>query len=207
MKFLGMDKVLLLSPHPDDVEFAMGGTMLKYKDTQFTSVVFSTGSVNDPVANETRWRECEEYWKGVPNVEQHFLSPLMKMYTEEEWINILERDYHLRNYQAIFLPSFLDTHFEHRFVHGIGMAMTRSTVVSIFEYKSPSTLDTWIPNMIVDIKCTAKQKTAQLKKFESQKKMYFLPGYMNAWHTHATSLRKKVEVVEQFKITTLYPCM
>ena len=29
MKFLGFNKVLCLSPHPDDVEFGMMGTILK----------------------------------------------------------------------------------------------------------------------------------------------------------------------------------
>ena len=38
MKFLGFDKVLCLSPHPDDVEYSMSGTILKYKDTHFDIV-------------------------------------------------------------------------------------------------------------------------------------------------------------------------
>jgi hypothetical protein len=35
MKLLGFNKVLCLSPHPDDVEYSMLGTILKYTDTQF----------------------------------------------------------------------------------------------------------------------------------------------------------------------------
>ena len=39
MKFLNYDKVLCLSPHPDDVEYGMLGTMMKYKDTKFDIIV------------------------------------------------------------------------------------------------------------------------------------------------------------------------
>jgi LmbE family N-acetylglucosaminyl deacetylase len=206
VKLLGFNSVLCLSPHPDDVEFAMGGTILKYKDTKFTSIVFSTGSINDPVANEDRWKECEEYWKGTANITQYFIAPLLRMYSEEEWINLLERDHSIKNFDAIFLPPFSDTHFEHRFVHGIGMAMTRNTPVSIIEYKPPSAYDVWVANLIVDIKETADVKTKKLNKFESQRKLYFKPGFMQGYHTHVSSLKKGIETVEQFKITTLYPC-
>ena len=35
MKFLGMDKVVCLSPHPDDVEYSLSGTVLKYYETKY----------------------------------------------------------------------------------------------------------------------------------------------------------------------------
>ena len=38
MKFLGFNKVLCLSPHPDDVEYSMSGTIIKYEDTHFDIV-------------------------------------------------------------------------------------------------------------------------------------------------------------------------
>ena len=34
-KFLNFNKVLCLSPHPDDVEYSMLGTILKYNGTKF----------------------------------------------------------------------------------------------------------------------------------------------------------------------------
>ena len=43
MKLLNYDKVLCLSPHPDDVEYGMLGTICKYKDTQFEIVVLYKG--------------------------------------------------------------------------------------------------------------------------------------------------------------------
>jgi LmbE family N-acetylglucosaminyl deacetylase len=205
MKLLNMKNVLCLSPHPDDVEYSMAGTMMKYTDTNFTSVVFSTGCVSDPIANEDRWNECKEYWKGIDNVSQYFLSPLMRMYSEEEWLNLLEKKFNLKLYDAIFLPSFTDTHYEHRFVNGIGMAMTRSNPASIVEYKSLSSTDMWIPNMIIDIHLQSKTKVDLLSKFVSQSKDYFNEDVMKAFHSHIISIRKGIITSEQFKIITLYP--
>ena len=204
MKLFNWDSVICLSPHPDDIEASMGGTILKYKHTRFTSVVFSTGSVNDPVTNESRWEECNQYWKGSVHVTQKFLASLLNIHSEEEWINLLERTFNLNNFNAIFLPSNLDTHYEHRFVNGIGMALTRSTPVSIVEYKSPSTLDSWVPNMLVEIGDSANEKVKRLEQFKSQQKLYFQPEYMRAFHSHVNSIKKQIIVTEPFKIVTLY---
>lgn len=204
MKFLNFSNVLCLSPHPDDIEFSLGGTIFKCADTKFTSIVFSTGSINDPVSNETRWEECRRYWEEVPNITQHFLAPLLKSYSEEEWLNLLERDFPLKNYGAILLPPLLDTHYEHRLVHGIGMAMTRITPASIIEYKSVSVLDSWVPNMVVEIERYANEKIQRLSRFESQRKRYFQPDFMQASHTHLSSLKRGIKTSEQFRVITLY---
>ena len=44
MKFLGYDNVLCISPHPDDTEYSMMGTILKYWDTMFTCLQFKTSA-------------------------------------------------------------------------------------------------------------------------------------------------------------------
>lgn len=199
-------KVLCLSPHPDDIEFSMAGFMLSNKSIKFTSIVFSTGSENDPVSDETRWEECRQYWKNTSNVKQLFLAPLLNTYSEEGWINILESSLQMKEYDAIFLPPLLDTHYEHRLVHGIGMALTRAIPMTIIEYKSVSVLDTWIPNMFFPVKEEiAEDKIKRLEKFTSQQKRYFQPDYMKASHIHLPSLKKGiVRPIEQFRIVELH---
>ena len=39
MKFLNYDKVLCVSPHPDDVEVGMMGSAIKYPDTHFDKLI------------------------------------------------------------------------------------------------------------------------------------------------------------------------
>ena len=43
MKFLNFNKVLCLSPHPDDVEYSMLGTVMKHSDTQFDILCMTKG--------------------------------------------------------------------------------------------------------------------------------------------------------------------
>lgn len=206
MKFFNVaNKVLCLSPHSDDVEFSMGATMMKYRDTQFTSIVFSTSSPEDPVNDADRWQEVKDFWLGIKNVDLKFMSRQLNQWNEEHWIVEIEKMIDLSEYSAIFIPSLDDTHYEHRMVHNIGMALTRTTPVSIFEYCSPSTKDTWTPNMFVNIETTWAEKNARLwEAFKSQDKVYFESKYMKSFHSHSASIKKGVDNVEQFRLVTMY---
>ena len=59
MKFLNYDRVLCLSPHPDDVEYGMLGTICKYKDTKFDIFVLSQGGDFDDTTSKERHLESE----------------------------------------------------------------------------------------------------------------------------------------------------
>ena len=54
MKFLNYDRVLCLSPHPDDVEYGMLGTMMKFKDTKFDLLTTSIGGNFDKTTSKER---------------------------------------------------------------------------------------------------------------------------------------------------------
>ena len=74
MKFLGFNKVLCISPHPDDVEYSMLGTILKYTDTEFHLFQMSQGGDCDPSTNETRLLGVQHVWKtaNTSNINLHF---------------------------------------------------------------------------------------------------------------------------------------
>ena len=66
MKFLGMDKVVCLSPHPDDIEYSLSGTVLKYYETTFYVLSLTKGGAPGfDVSNEKfdRRGEVDEFWK------------------------------------------------------------------------------------------------------------------------------------------------
>ena len=43
MKFLNSSHAICIGAHPDDVEYGMLGTFLKYRDTHFRVIVLSGG--------------------------------------------------------------------------------------------------------------------------------------------------------------------
>ena len=59
MKFLNFNKVLCLSPHPDDVEYSMGGTVIKHTDTHFDILCLTQGGDCDETTSSSRLKEVK----------------------------------------------------------------------------------------------------------------------------------------------------
>ena len=227
MKLLNYNKVLCLSPHPDDVEYGMLGTICKYKDTQFDIAVLSQGGDFDESTAEERQNECRKVWENIDNIEGHFIkdSKFIKDKDEDEWVNLLENKFDISSYDCIITTSPSDSHFEHRMVSDFTYALVRSKC-GIIQYKSPSTLDTWIPNLFVDLSVLANRdkedghsngthvlfsaflwyvKINKLKLFESQKgKSYFEDEAIKSFHSNYQCSTRGMTSVESFKIIRGY---
>jgi N-acetylglucosamine malate deacetylase 1 len=202
MKFLGFDKVLCLSPHPDDVEYSMGGTILKCKDTQFDILTLTYGGDNDMTNVSNRQLEVHEFWSDISNANPTFIgNHKMKEYDEAGWVHLIENTT-LTDHNAIVTPSSLDSHFEHRFVSNFGLALTRIRPISLLEYMSPSTQRDWIPSVYVDITQQYDKKLELLKTFKSQQqRSYFQNEQLKGFHIDFQCSKKGISLVEQFKLS------
>lgn len=209
MKFLNFEKVLCLSPHPDDVEFSMSGTVLKYFDTHFDILCLSQGGDCDETTGVSRVDEVVNFWKqsDLTNYDLYF-SPhkLLKSMGLDEWVNWIETLYTSKNsYDAIITPSQYDSHFEHKFVCEIGYPLARVSKISLVEYCSPSTLEYWIPNTYVDISNYYEQKLSMLREFKSQSdKSYFNHDSVLGFHTNYKCTKRGVKIVEQFNVKQIF---
>ena len=217
MKFLGYDNVLCISPHPDDTEYSMMGTILKYWDTKFTCLQLCQGGDMDETTGKNRLFEVENAWThaGI-KYGSHVNSPpsnvnlifteakYMRDMLEEEWINFIERKLS-PNLDAIILPNEHDSHFEHRLVAGFGKALIRQRPITLIQYKTPSTNQTWVPNLFVDIEEEYDIKVNALGEFESQQhRYYFGEDVLRSFHSDFQSAKRAKHYVEQFKILDLY---
>ena len=207
MKFLGYDNVLCISPHPDDTEYSMMGTILKYSDTMFTCLQLCQGGDLDETTGKNRLFEVENVWEEAEcsNVNLLFTEvKYMRDMREDEWINFIERKLS-PSLDAIVLPNEHDSHFEHRLVAGFGKALIRSSPITLIQYKSPSTDQTWVPNLFVDIEEEYDIKLEALKKFESQQhRYYFREDVIRSFHSDCQSAKKGKHYIEQFKVLDLY---
>ena len=207
MKFLGYDNVLCISPHPDDTEYSMMGTILKYSDTMFTCLQLCQGGDMDETTGKSRLFEVQNVWEEAEcsNVNLLFTEvKYMRDMREEDWINFIERKLS-PSLNAIFLPNEHDSHFEHRFVAGFGKALIRQRPITLIQYKTPSTDQTWVPNLFVDIEEEYDIKVNALGKFESQQhRYYFRDDVLRSFHSDFQSAKKRKHYVEQFKILDLY---
>ena len=207
MKFLGYDNVLCISPHPDDTEYSMMGTILKYSDTMFTCLQLCQGGDMDETTGRNRLFEVQNVWEEAEcsNVNLLFTEvKYMRDMREEEWINFIEEKLS-PSLDAIVLPNEYDSHFEHRFVAGFGKALIRQRAITLIQYKTPSTNQTWVPNLFVDIEEEYDIKVNVLRKFESQQhRYYFREDVLRSFHSDFQSAKRAKHYVEQFKILDLY---
>ena len=228
MKFLNYDRVLCLSPHPDDVEYGMLGTIMKYKDTKFDIVVLSQGGDFDKSTAKLRQDECNKVWEHIDNLDGQFVKGVkfIKDKSEDEWINFLETSYDIDDYDCILSTSSVDTHFEHKIISNLTYPLVRRSKCGIIQYKSPSTLDNWTPNFFVNISTLEERnkedghshdthilfsaflwyiKLNKLKLFESQQdKSYFSEESLKSFHSNYQCSMRDMMHVESFKIIRGY---
>ena len=208
-KFLGIDKVLCIAPHPDDVEYSMAGTIIKYMDTEFDILCLTQGGDCDATTSNSRLDEVRDSWKSadVENVTLHFTpNKLLKEKDEDEWINYIETNFvNINDYDCIATTSAHDSHFEHKIISNLGWPLTRTKSISLIEYYSPSTLETWIPNTFIDIAEVYDIKLKMLDKFNSQKhRSYFSKKTIDGFHTNFQCSKKGTDLVEQFNLKQLF---
>ena len=214
MKFLEFDKVLCLAPHPDDIEYSMGGTILKYKDTHFDILCLTQGGDCDETVGFHRLDEVRNSWKSTSadNVSLYFShNKFLKEKGEDEWINHIEDNFVNivdsagYTYGCICTPSPKDSHFEHQIVSNMGWPLTRIKSISLVEYYSPSTLETWTPNVFIDISKVYNLKLKMLKKFTSQQhRSYFSKETIDGFHTNFQCSKKGINKVERFNLKQIF---
>ena len=205
-KFLNADRVLCLSPHPDDIEYGALGIMHKFQDTYFDIITISIGGKFDNSSGQTRFDECQSIYNEFPNIKGGFLlNDHTINFGYDQLVHLIETSYDMSKYDLILLPPDDDTHHDHKKINVVGMALTRKEKCGIVDYKTPSTLETWVPNYFVDITPYMDNKIQQLHKFKTQSKhLYFTPDVIKSFHTNYQSSRRGFGYVEMFKIHRIY---
>ena len=208
MRFLNLDRVLCLSAHPDDTEYGLLGSMMKFDETIFDVLVLSNGGDFDNTTGESRQKECMGIWDKVQfNVSGRFFpKSYVKDTSEDEWVNLIEQEYNISDYDCILSLPSQDSHFEHRMVNHIAYALVRGSKCGIVTYRTPSTLEEWIPNFHVQVEEHIDEKVDMLRRnFASQRdKLYFQKDSILDFHTNYLCSKVGAGYVEQFRVERLF---
>jgi len=209
MKFLNFNRVLCLSPHPDDTEYSIAGVILKHQDTHFDILCMTQGGDCDSTSGVGRIHEVRNAWS-TTNAKNYslFFSDVkfLKDRGTDEWINYIETNF-TRNfeYDCIMTTSEYDSHFEHVIVSSLAAPLSRVKPYSIIQYKSPSTLDKWTPNLFVSLGDFYYFKKKMLQEFKSQTHHeYFGDFVLDGFHSNFQCMKKGQGFVESYKIITMY---
>jgi LmbE family N-acetylglucosaminyl deacetylase len=159
--------ILAIGPHPDDIEFGCGGTLLRYGQTgnQLYQLILTDGCVGGDTA--TRKREQEKaaealgvkriFWGGYRDTELHDDRNLIK--TIEESVNAVSPD-------VVLVNHFDDSHQDHRAASRAAIAATRNVKEVVF-YESPTCMN-FMPDIFFDITDVLEEKVRLLELHASQ---------------------------------------
>ena len=206
MKFLNSKKVLCVGAHPDDVEYGMAGTFSKCTDTDFIVLVMSDGGDFDKTTTyEDRIEENKNVWDVFENVNGIVNNQdFVKNQSEDEMINFIETTFN--GFDLVVTAPQQDSHFEHRMINNLGPALCRRSQITLVEYRTPSTLNHWIPNHFEPLEpYDYEVKKAALKKFTSQQKAaYFNEKCIDSFHHNFLCSKKGLIRVESYRIVESY---
>ena len=209
MKFLNFNRVLCLSPHPDDTEYSIAGVVLKHQDTHFDILCLTQGGDCDSTTSADRIDEVINSWAttNATNYSLHFSDvKFLKDRGVDEWIYYIETKFTKKfNYDCIMTTSEHDSHFEHVLVSSFAAPLARVKPYSIIQYRSPSTLDKWTPNLFVSLENFYYNKKKMLQEFKSQlHHEYFGDFVLDGFHSNFQCMKKGRGFVESYKIITTY---
>lgn len=206
MKFLDKSTALCLVPHPDDTAIGMAGLVTKYRDTTFHMIYLSTGTPTDASSGQGRMLEEYRFWRNS-NARNVVTHELPYTFSTAQCVGITSIENLNIDYDIIFGPSSIDSHYEHVEASKFMMALSRFKPATVVEYRNTSTLHDWLPNMFVKLtEVEVMNKILCLKQsFLSQlDASYFSYDNLLLFHQDYISAKRNFGYCEQFKVNQLY---
>lgn len=150
-------RILTISPHCDDVELAMGGTILKHRDAG-DAITIAVIKSDDDLAGDVITRKIEQD-QSAKILKAEF-SMFTLSWTIERIVEALDKN----NPDTLYFPFPLDTHQDHAFAAQVGLAVSRN-VKNVFQYISMTSYS-YYPNYLSVIDMGRKREL--LSVFKSQ---------------------------------------
>lgn len=178
-----MKTIIVFSPHNDDLEIGLGGTVLKHIEDGYRIVklVFSAGQLSNPHLKEEiiikrREREALAVARDF-GIHETVFYRLNDQKVEEE-LNIIEDKVRelLSNErpEKIYLPAGNDAHPDHRAIHHFGMKLLEENDIEIYTYEVWSLTNQPHPSVYIDITPYFSKKLSMMAYFTTEKISVFL---------------------------------
>ena len=102
--------------------------------------------------------------------------------------------------------SSYDTHLDHRMVGSIVLQLSRKNVMSIIEYRSPSTTKDWTSNLTIpidDSELHCKIEALRSSFLSQIDALYFEPKIIESFHVDFYDFKRGISTGEFFRIGQL----
>ena len=188
----------------------MSGAILKHSDTFFDVLCLSQAGDRGNPSDLSQVEAARAFWDnaGCTNVALHLLGEKrVTDLSEDLWVDLLEKEFLAKgDHEAIFTSPSCDSHYEHRLVNSLGPSLARTKKIALVEYRSPSTLDGWTPNLFVDISSEFDSKLDALQAFGNLKsgRTYFTEEVVRNFNRDFGCSKRGSRYVEQFRMVRAY---
>jgi len=200
---LFFNNVLAVGAHPDDIEYSCLGFLLKQKKfgSKISVFVASHGSRKDATNGDQRIKESIESWKfNGFKFHQRNSGDFNYLEIENEIRKILVSD----KFNCILVHDPNDTHQDHRLTYEIVLSAIRRLDISIIRYRSVSSTNLFLNNLVIDIGEFMDQKIKSLAFHASQKdKPYMSKKSIEEFHTLYRPGSKVEKFFETFYIESI----
>ena len=185
--------IIIFSPHNDDLEIGMGGTVLKYIDEGYKiiKVVLSAGQSSNPhlrtdviikqrekeallVAKKFKIHKTVFYRLSDQNLNEELII------VRDKILNVIEKE----KPEKIFLPTAVDFHPDHKATFNFVMDLIKDMNIEVYCYEVWSISDEKHPHVYIDITDYLKNKLKMMDMFKTEKLSIFiqtLPVLYRAW--------------------------
>ena len=169
-----MKTVIVFSPHPDDLQIAMGGTVLKLlsEGVKIIEVIFSAGQKSNPHLREDvvigKRRKQSERASRVMNITETIYFNLEDMDLKNDVHKVDEEiQALLKKYEPsmLYIPSLIDKHPDHQAVSSKIMELTQNKNIKILGYDVWGGDDKRYQRIYINITPYFRQKLRLMKLF------------------------------------------
>lgn len=163
----GIRRVLAIGAHPDDIEYACGGTLLKHRRRGYEVMLVTLSNGERGGATDARRQEAARASELLGASLELLAFPDSEIPSDVRTVSAIESVVRAFAPTHVYTHSIHDTHQDHRAVHVAATVAVRS-VPNLYCYQSPSATVDFRPAMFVDIAPFLEVKLALIDTFQSQ---------------------------------------
>jgi LmbE family N-acetylglucosaminyl deacetylase len=162
-----MERVLAIGAHFDDVELAMGGTLIRHiqeKDSLSIAVMKANEELSGPsnIRLEEQRESCRLLWNAVLICFNHPWS-----------IESIVFQLDAIKPTILYFPFESDYHQDHNFASKVGYAVSRNVQITVLRYLC-TTSHSYYPNYLAVIDIEAKKKLVSVFKSQMERRPKFM---------------------------------
>lgn len=176
--------ILAIGAHPDDIEYAILGTLMKADNCRVYCYVASQGGWNDISSGTQRKKESNKALESILPEEIFWANRIgVDLSDYPTFVHSIESFLVVKEINLVLTHTKHDTHQDHRLLHDITMTALRNSQASVLFYNALSKDAGFSPNFFVDITDVFEKKQEALACHESQKDKYYMQkSFIKAWH-------------------------